>query len=443
MVWAPLRGHTDKGKGNAVNAIIEAVTEGRANVESFDQIRDRLRVALQDQGQKFINGMVSTERLMKMEEMQPDPQQVELARAVRNGDVVRAKELIDSGSEVVLTRIRNGSGLLADCVQWNQMDILQLLLDHGAPVELRETMSDGLSKACSVGNPEAARRMIAAGAPLKIERDGDLLSVPVRIAVSCNHLDVVKVLVEAGAAVNGLWNNGTNLSLAVNKGYHEIAEYLRSKGGKMPHELVRDKLGSEPETLHDETIVQFTLHFGFPLPDAQHSLVPQETPVSIHVIPRNPNSGYITLFTNGLADQPMHTPEGQEEWSRAELYMQLPEDWKIDMANNPIWGWPFQWLREIAQLPARNTTWFGGKVCIIDLGELTPGLRFRGCFMHAERFYQSTTYPGTIVTMYRVIPLTVHELEFERQHGTENLLTAMDLVDVPPVVDINRVDAAT
>jgi len=363
-------------------------------------------------------------------------------RAVENGRLHEATKLLAENTDLIRPYIlAPAAGFLRESAKNNKMEMFKFLLDNGAPIH--GDVFDAFNDICQDGNVDAVKRMLKAGAVLNVERDGELLSVPLRTAVSYNQLNVVRTLVEAGAVVNGLWNNRTNLSLAVTKGYNDIADYLRLNGGKMPQELVRGQLGKEPRSLIDETIEQYTLHFGFPLPKSQNSLLPQETPVSIHVIPISPNSQYITLFTNGLADSPMSTPPGKEEWSRAELFMQLPEDWKIDQSNDPTWGWPFQWLREIAQLPARNKTWFGGKVCIIDLGELTTGLRFRGCFMHDEHFYTSVTHPGTIVTLYRVIPLTGPELEFERAHGTENLLVAMDLVGVPPVVDIDRVDAAT
>ena len=366
---------------------------------------------------------------------------VEFVQAVRQDDLASVRKLVDAGVDQVLLRIKDGGDLLSDTAEANQMNMFQFLLDNGAPIH--GDTCDAFSDVCRIGNVDAVQRMIAAGALLNVERDGDLLSVPLRTAVSYRQLEVVKTLVEAGAAVNGLWNNRTNLSLAISKGYAEIADYLRSKGALMPAELVRRKIGIDPLSLRDETTEQFSLHFGFPNADSQHSLLPTETPVAVHVIPSNPNCSEITLFTNGLADRPMKTPAGKEEWSRSELFMQLPKDWKIDQVDDPVWGWPFQWLREIAQLPARNNTWFGGKVCIIDLGELTPGLRFRGCFMHDQHFYQSTTMPGIIVTLYRVIPLTGNEIEFERKHGTANLLAAMDLIDVPPIVDMNREDAAT
>ena len=50
------------------------------------------------------------------------------------------------------------------------------------------------------------------------------------------HLEIVKLLVEHGADINATYNE-TPLAFAVMYGQKEIADYLRSKGAKMPEEL--------------------------------------------------------------------------------------------------------------------------------------------------------------------------------------------------------------
>jgi hypothetical protein len=57
MVWAPNRGHTDIAEAKAANAIIDVVSKGVADGETFQKIRSRLRVALKTQGQAFIDGV--------------------------------------------------------------------------------------------------------------------------------------------------------------------------------------------------------------------------------------------------------------------------------------------------------------------------------------------------------------------------------------------------
>ncbi len=116
------------------------------------------------------------------------------------------------------------------------------------------------------------------------------------------------MLVDAGAAVNGIWNHRTNLSLAIDKGYSEIADFLRASGARLPSELNSIQTDKVVPSLKDETIDTFSRHFGTPLDAAQYSLISGSPPGSIHVIPANPRCNYITLFTVGLAEQPMYVP---------------------------------------------------------------------------------------------------------------------------------------
>ena len=72
---------------------------------------------------------------------------------------------------------------------------------------------------------------------ISVPEGGVLRNFALGTAVEDNRLDLVKLLVEYGANVNTLYANRTPLGDAVNQGHTEIAEYLRSKGAKLPSEL--------------------------------------------------------------------------------------------------------------------------------------------------------------------------------------------------------------
>ena len=63
-----------------------------------------------------------------------------------------------------------------------------------------------------------------------------------------------------------------------------------------------------------------------------------------------------------------NVPEGAEEYSRAELYIQLPADWKYREYEDPNWGWPQEWLRSTAQHPSQHNSWLGGPVTLVADG---------------------------------------------------------------------------
>lgn len=349
--------------------------------------------------------------------------------------VARVPELIPLDIQRLNSRYINSA-----CADNNE-ELLRVLIRLGAPVTSDDVYQDPLVAVSG----ECSTRMLAIllenGAKINWETDDGPYSHALGMAIISGSLEACKYLVDQGAVFNTLRKKQTCLSLALQLGKDEIADFLRSKGAKTAVEMMGEEQKVMPVTLSEETIEQVQLFFGPAQADALHYLGPANVTISIHVIPANDNCELTTLFTNGLAANPMNVPTGEDQWSRAELYMQLPSDWKIDQTTDPIWGWPFLWLRELAQLPAKNDTWFGGKLCTIDLQELSPELRFTGCLLWAEHFFQSQALSCQIVTLYRVVPLTREEISLERQNGIEALLDAMDKAGVPLEVSMNRVAA--
>lgn len=62
----------------------------------------------------------------------------------------------------------------------------------------------------------------------------------------------------------------------------------------------------------------------------------------------------LILFTLGLSLKDRDVNVGFEQYSRTELYFNLPEYWNLTEKE-----WPIHWLNRIAQIPAKNNTWFG------------------------------------------------------------------------------------
>jgi Suppressor of fused protein (SUFU) len=64
--------------------------------------------------------------------------------------------------------------------------------------------------------------------------------------------------------------------------------------------------------------------------------------------------GYQLLITDGLSNNLQDVNEDNDDLKHIELYMYLPDYWKLDTMT-----WPLNWLNRIAELPQKNTTWFG------------------------------------------------------------------------------------
>jgi ankyrin repeat protein len=112
--------------------------------------------------------------------------------------------------------------------------IVELLLDKGADVnETDEFLGDTpLSYAVSLDRPkDIITLLLARGAkPNVVDKYG---GTPLRSAVDWNRLDLVELLLAKGADVNVKDKAGsTPLHLAVEKGFDEVAKFLREHGGK-------------------------------------------------------------------------------------------------------------------------------------------------------------------------------------------------------------------
>jgi hypothetical protein len=67
---------------------------------------------------------------------------------------------------------------------------------------------------------------------------------------------------------------------------------------------------------------------------------------------------YHILFTAGLADKPQNTSEKYPEFKHIELYICLPDYWKIEKKEEEH-SWPIEWLDRIASAQQSSESWFG------------------------------------------------------------------------------------
>ncbi len=72
---------------------------------------------------------------------------------------------------------------------------------------------------------------------MNFDVDGQTRCYALTGAARNGHLDVVRLLIERGAAVNACWAEMTPLDYALMYGRNDMADYLRSVGGKRAAEL--------------------------------------------------------------------------------------------------------------------------------------------------------------------------------------------------------------
>ena len=136
----------------------------------------------------------------------------------------------------------------------------------------------------------------------------------------------------------------------------------------------------------------------------------------------------------------MNVPHGQEDWSRAELFMLLPAEWKVDEFNDKNWNWPFFWFYNIVDYSAANKTWLGGPFTIISNDEpskpLAPNTEMSCLMLLASK--KIKLEKDEKIQLYQVAPIYSVERDFEKKNGYPKLIRKFDQQDVPFVVDINR-----
>ena len=238
--------------------------------------------------------------------------------------------------------------------------------------------------------------------------------------------------------------------------YPDVVAYLRSKGAKTVAELRAEgklppaKSGSgggtgDERSFPEQAVTWFSENIGPVNAAALTEIVPNELPITIHVIPASDERPFVTLFTSGMSERPMMVPDGEEIYAFAELFIQLPKDWKYQELQNPQWNWPILWLRRIARLPHDGETWLGGPTTIIAEDEpptpINPGLPFTSMLLMAEHHFK--TDQGAILQLYRVTPLHTDERALEIRSGIPALMNAFDRNSTPFIVDLKRKSVAS
>src|SRR4051794_29022695 len=162
--------------------------------------------------------------------------------AIEAGDAKKFERLLRKHPE--LFRYPDGRSMwLSDAASAGQLPIVQLLVRMGVDVN-EPANADSVPcpegvvyRAAAEGHLEVVRWLLDQGAEVNHVVGGHTRCYALTHAARDGHLEVVRLLVERGADVNACWAGMTPLSHALNAGQDEVAAYLRSVGGKEPHEL--------------------------------------------------------------------------------------------------------------------------------------------------------------------------------------------------------------
>jgi uncharacterized protein len=181
----------------------------------------------------------------------------EIFEVVRAGDTIRLKALLAAEPGLVNVRNERGHSPVLIAQYHHKKDAVAVLLAAGPDLDLFDAASVGatarvvalldrdpsqlnaysndgfypLGLAAFFGHPETVRLLIARGADLAQVARNPMRVQPLNAAVAGRSMDVVRLLVDAGAPIDPQQQEGwTPLHGAVHQGNLEMTKYLLAHG---------------------------------------------------------------------------------------------------------------------------------------------------------------------------------------------------------------------
>lgn len=379
----------------------------------------------------------------------------QLHLAIRRGQIEIVKELCNNNSWLICDFDWNGDLFgIKVAAAYGQLEIVKEMLELGFNVNAVDPRSRicALASAIDHLHDGILAVLLSAGADPNLGRS---VIAALSVKDSDRKKRYLNQLVERGANLNQIYDLYGDLS----KGFTaldwatqdlESAAYLRQHGAKTAAEL---RSSSESSKAAQHVAVSETLtatassvidYFSRAFGPVEKYVFQDEgsdgTAIAIHAVPASSDRQHVTLFTTGLSNAAMRTPPGEEEYAYAELFIELPGDWKYKELSDPNLAWPIKWLRTISLYPSINSTWLGGPLTIISNDAppkpLAPNTRFSALLLLAEKSVVSQD--GKVIQLYRITPLYPEEYDLERREGSPVLMRALDRASIPFHVDLNR-----
>jgi hypothetical protein len=326
-----------------------------------------------------------------------------------------------------------------------ETEFVRALLDAGVDVNLTEddrSLKRAISGAVLAGSAEMVRLLLDRGSDVNwATSEHPIECDPLPAAIRDGRLDIVRMLVEAGALLNVVGPAGhTPLSWALAYQRHDIAEYLKAHGALLQHEtpswvppppidpviqaVRRARIGDLDDPILDEGDFRLLLGLG-----------PGEY------------DGYV-LFTQGMSSRALSVPVGGEAYQYAELVLYLedvpstdPGEWRETELG--LW-WLAEWMRRIARYPFEHNTWLGGKWTILSnedpprpLSEHTQ----MTCWLllgEKEPLARAELPDGKSVCFYTMMPIHTAERDLALSEGLVALLERFAEHDVSVRLDPDR-----
>lgn len=179
-----------------------------------------------------------------------------------------------------------------------------------------------------------------------------------------------------------------------------------------------------------------------------HEILSLNVHIDLYLYKPTSERPYTTIFTIGMSDQPLKTPEGAEIFQYIELFMYLPSDWPLPDGGemDEKFYWPFRVLKEMARFPHQLNTFLGYGHTVPNDNPPVPyaeNCPFN-CVLMTEPMFEPDSFKkmeldDRTLTFLQVVPITQAETDIKLMLGTEALEeTLLEKVKMTQPLDLSR-----
>ena len=172
-----------------------------------------------------------------------------------------------------------------------------------------------------------------------------------------------------------------------------------------------------------------------PVESVYHELISDLVHVDLHWVKPTKARPFNSLVSTGMSERPMTVPPGAEDFSFAELVLNLPPDWPMteDAWSDEANFWPVRLLKQLARMPHEYSTWLCGGHTVQANPDGAPyhssttftGAVLTSCVSAPDEFSQ-LEIGSRVVHFWSVVPLYPDELTYKLKRGVDGLFDRLD-----------------
>jgi ankyrin repeat protein len=181
----------------------------------------------------------------------------DLRVAAQRGDVGEVRQLIARGAPINGRSAYDGEVPLTVAAADGHIEIVRILLERGAEVDIETPRGTALALAAERNHPEVVRLLLDAGANAAALSPAYYDMTPLEIAALLGHVEVVRVFLRREGGAETQRGLGTALWMASQQGYSEVVTLLARAGADLNAQVApkgRSALMLAAQNGHTDTV---------------------------------------------------------------------------------------------------------------------------------------------------------------------------------------------